>query len=77
MEKAICGSPSLAAKDRRMSRLYFEQLSYYQEYGDNLETNAFKAEQRSWLARRNRCQTNTCLHASYDQRIRQLEQASE
>ena len=72
VEREICGNPSLAAKDRRMSRLYFEQLSYYAEYGDALETNAFKAEQRSWLAQRDRCRTIQCLHIAYDSRIRQL-----
>jgi uncharacterized protein len=77
VEKAICGSPSLAAKDRKMSRLYFEQLSYYREYGDTLETNAFKAEQRSWLAQRDRCQTTKCVHLAYDRRIAQLEQSAD
>lgn len=75
VEKAICQNPSLATKDRRMSKLYFQQLRSYQEYGDMMETRAFQAEQRSWLARRDRCQTNGCLHTSYDIRIRQLEQA--
>jgi len=75
VEKEICRSPSLAAKDRRMSQLYFEQLRYYEGYGDNLETNAFKAEQRSWLARRDRCTTTACLHGAYDSRLRQLEQS--
>ena len=74
VEREICGNPSLAAKDKRMSRLYFEQLSYYVEYGDTLETNAFKAEQRSWLAQRDRCRTTQCLHIAYDSRIRQLGQ---
>lgn len=73
IEKEICRSPSLSAKDRRMSRLYFQHLRYLEGYGDNLDTNAFKAEQRSWLARRDRCRTSACLHGAYDSRLRELE----
>ena len=73
VEKAICNSDALSAKDRRMSRLYFDQLSYYRGYGSRAETRALEESQRVWLAQRNRCQTVGCLHQSYDRRIRQLE----
>ncbi len=73
IEKEICRSASLSAKDRRMSQLYFRQLKAHQTYGDGLDVNEFKAEQRSWLARRDRCQTAACLHEAYDYRLAELE----
>lgn len=73
IEKAICGSPALAAKDRRMSALYFNVLKTTREYGEADDVRELQQAQRRWLARRDRCQTNACVHEAYDSRIRQLE----
>jgi len=76
VEKAICTNPSLAARDRRMSRIYFDTLASYRESGDREAAADFQAEQRNWLARRNRCQTTVCLVRAYDRRIEQIEAAA-
>ena len=73
VEKAICTNPSLAKKDRQMSRLYFDRLANTRSYGEADDVYDLQQEQRSWLARRDRCQTNGCLHEAYDFRISQLE----
>ena len=73
VEKAICTSPSLAKKDKRMSRLYFDRLRNTRDYGEADDVYDLQQAQRRWLARRDRCQTNGCLHEAYDYRISQLE----
>jgi uncharacterized protein len=72
VEKAICRSPTLSAKDRRMSRMYFHDLATTQQYGEADDVWQLKEDQRLWLARRDRCQTVGCLQAAYDQRIEEL-----
>jgi uncharacterized protein len=74
VEHAICASPSLSEKDMRMARAYRSFLDQYTEGGGpGTDTASIRNEQRAWLARRNRCRTNACLHRLYDQRINDLE----
>jgi len=70
VEKAICQSPSLAEKDRKMSSLYFSTLADHKN--NAAATRALKADQRAWLARRDKCTTMGCLERSYDGRIAEL-----
>ena len=72
-ETAICADPALATKDRVAARMYMGARSTMQEYGDTEESFDLKRERREWLARRDACQTVACLHASYDARIRHLQ----
>lgn len=70
VEKAICQSPSLAEKDRKMSSLYFSTAADHKN--NPTATRALKADQRAWLARRDKCTTMGCLERSYDGRIAEL-----
>jgi len=72
-ETAICADPALATKDRTAARMYMGARSTMQEYGDSEETFDLKRERREWLSRRDACETVACLHASYDARIRHLQ----
>ena len=73
IEEAICADPVLAAKDRAAAYMYMGSRSTMQEYGDSEHTYDLKREKREWLARRNACTTVACLHASYDARLRRLQ----
>jgi uncharacterized protein len=72
-ETAICADPALATKDRAAARMYMGARSTMQEYGDSEETFDLKRERREWLALRDACETVACLHASYDARLRHLQ----
>lgn len=73
IEEAICADPVLAAKDRAAAYMYMGSRSTMQEYGDSEEVFDLKRERREWLKRRNACTTVGCLHASYDARLRRLQ----
>lgn len=76
VEKAICQNPSLAAKDRRMSRLYFDLRARLRDEGYPQDARELQDSQRTWLARRDRCQTMGCLTRAYDDRIFHLQKQS-
>ncbi len=70
VEQAICDDPELAAKDRRMARLY--------ERAGGSRFGPVDPTQRGWLAARDACgraagaALQACLHGAYDGRIREL-----
>lgn len=73
VEKAICRSRTLSAKDRTMDGLYHNFIAEYREGGgEGTDISPIVEEQRRWLARRDRCRTSACLHAFYDKRIKDL-----
>ncbi len=63
IEHAICDNPDLSRKDDTLSALYSRLRQ-----GDP----AVVASQRAWLARRDLCQTVSCVRDAYDQRLSQL-----
>jgi uncharacterized protein len=70
-ERTICGSYALGQSEARMATLYSVATSLVAmgQRGDIQDT------QRAWLARRDLCGTNHgCLAATYDERIRALDQ---
>ena len=76
VEKAICQTPSLATRDRRMSRLYFDLRARLRAEGYPQDARELQDSQRVWLARRDRCQTIDCLTRAYDDRIFYLQKQS-
>lgn len=74
VEKMICASRSLSAKDGEMAAAYSSFIEQYREGGgEGTDVSPFEEEQRAWLARRDRCRTSACLHDLYDNRIEALE----
>ncbi len=68
-ERAICSSTRLGSIDRQMSGQYFELYNQLPRSDRKL----LKADQRSWLAGRNACGSDThCLLREYHDRIQQL-----
>ena len=68
VEQAICTDPVLAAKDRRMARLYRRASG----------SGALEMSQREWLSARDACsrlaggELQACVHRAYDARISEL-----
>ena len=68
VEQTICADPVLAAKDRRMARLYAQAG----------RSGALEMSQREWLGARDGCnrlgggELHACIHNAYDARIREL-----
>ena len=74
VEKMICASRSLSAKDGEMAAVYSSFIEQYREGGgEGTDISPFEEEQRAWLARRDRCRTSACLHDLYDKRIEALD----
>jgi uncharacterized protein len=70
VEQAICSDPALAAKDRRMARLY--------ERAGGSRFGPVEPTQSAWLATRDACARvagpalHACIHEAYDARIAEL-----
>lgn len=69
-EFAVCGSPQLAALDRRLSQLYYSRV-------DGLDGDArlaFRRQQGDWLGQRKLCGSNAaCVSQAYTSRIAALQ----
>jgi uncharacterized protein len=72
VEKLICGNVELARLDRILGDLFAETrgLSLNGEQAAQAD-----ADQRAWLAKRNRCAAVECLRQAYFKRIIELAQA--
>ena len=68
VEKAICGDQNLSDYDEHLARLYKQALA------NAPNSDRVKADQRSWLAKRNQCKTPECLLDLYSERSSQLAQ---
>jgi uncharacterized protein len=70
VEQAICSDPALAAKDRRMARLY--------ERAGGSRFGPVEPTQHAWLAVRDACARvagpalHACVHEAYDARVTEL-----
>jgi uncharacterized protein YecT (DUF1311 family) len=72
VELAICGDPSLAAKDRTLTAAYSAVKSTLSA----AKVKSLAASQSAWLRARDKCLhagMTTCLNARYDQRIREIQ----
>ena len=71
-EKAICGSGSLASLDRQMASQYYRAVAST----DARRRQRLAASRNAFLRRRDRCSTEACIAASYDQRMREIAEIS-
>jgi len=69
-EHFVCRDKELAALDRKMAQTYSKAENSY--LGNEMES--LKAEQRSWIKKRNHCKASKpCLAHVYQKRITQLQ----
>jgi serine/threonine protein kinase len=66
-ERIVCSDGQLAALDVRVAQMYQQGLRSVSD------PNAFRGEQQVWLSQRDGCNDKSCLAASYDERIKELE----
>ena len=66
-ERIVCSDGQLAALDVKMAQMYQQGLRSV------TDPNAFRGEQLVWLEQRDGCTDKSCLAASYDERIKELE----
>lgn len=62
VERRLCADPTLSRMDHEMSEAYAHLLATTQD------ADAWKADQRAWLAERNRCHDDSCLRYEYSER---------
>jgi uncharacterized protein len=81
IETAICASPILAAQDAALTTTYRQVVTDLN--GDTVKLNDLRAQQRRWLADRNKScvdtdpvRLSTCLTTSYQARLAALKAAS-
>jgi uncharacterized protein YecT (DUF1311 family) len=67
-EKMVCGSPSLAARDRQMASVYYAVMAK----ADADTRNHLRRSRDSFLARRERCGSAACVTAAYTARIAEI-----
>jgi len=65
-EKVVCSDSRITAMDDELGRLYKAALA------SSHEKEALKAEQKAWLASRDRCQDSNCIMKAYSDRIAAL-----
>jgi uncharacterized protein YecT (DUF1311 family) len=71
-EKAICNSAPLASLDRQMASQYYRAIAST----DARRRQQLAATRNEFLRRRDRCSTEACIAASYDQRMREIAEVS-
>jgi uncharacterized protein YecT (DUF1311 family) len=69
MENTICAHSELSRLDSRLGSAYAVARA---TAGDDGAKDALLESQKSWLATRDRCSSEQCLHAAYDYRIAEL-----
>lgn len=71
-ERMVCGSPSLAAKDRQMASIYYAAMA-----NADAPTRAHLRRSRdAFLTRRERCGSEDCVVAAYNSRIAEIRSIS-
>jgi hypothetical protein len=69
-EIMVCANPSLAASDRRMASVYYAAMA-----DANGETrHRLRRSRDRFLARRERCSSEACVAAAYEERVREIRQ---
>ncbi|HEX8223315.1 MAG TPA: hypothetical protein VF605_05820 [Allosphingosinicella sp.] len=67
-EKMICSSPRLAAQDRAMASLYYDLMAG----ADPATRGHLRRSRDSFLARRERCSSESCVNSAYGSRMAEL-----
>jgi uncharacterized protein YecT (DUF1311 family) len=67
-EKMVCSSPSLAAQDRQMASLYYAMMAE----ADAATRSHLRRSRDAFLARRERCGSESCVSAAYSARVAEL-----
>ena len=71
-EKMVCSSPSLAAKDRQMSSIYYAAMAR----ADPATRSHLRRSRDSFLNKRERCGSESCVDAAYSARIAEIRSIS-
>jgi uncharacterized protein len=69
----ICSSPTLAAKDRQMSSIYYAAMAR----ADPSTRSHLRRSRDSFLSRRERCGSEDCVAAAYNARIAEIRSISD
>jgi len=67
-ERAVCGNGDLAARDRRMSSVYFRTY----ERASPAAKRELSRSRAEFLRRRERCRSDECIASVYDDRIDEI-----
>ncbi|HYW15130.1 MAG TPA: hypothetical protein VE891_03110 [Allosphingosinicella sp.] len=67
-EKLICSSPRLAAQDRAMASLYYDLMAG----ADPATRGHLRRSRDSFLGRRERCSSESCVNSAYASRMAEL-----
>lgn len=67
-EKMICASPRLAAQDRAMASLYYDLMAN----ADPATKGHLRRSRDSFLGRRERCRSESCVGSTYASRMAEL-----
>ena len=71
-EKAICRSAPLASLDRQMASQYYRAIAS----SDARRRQRLAATRNEFLRRRDRCGSEACIAASYEERMREIAEVS-
>jgi uncharacterized protein len=69
----VCSSPSLAAKDRQMSSIYYAAMAR----ADPATRSHLRRSRDAFLSKRERCGSEDCVAAAYNSRIAEIRSISE
>lgn len=72
-ERMVCGSSALAASDRRMASAYYAAMA---QSGGETRGRLRRTRDR-FLARRERCASQACVAAAYEDRVREIREIAE
>lgn len=67
-ERMVCGNGSLAAADRRMSAVYYNEMAK----ADASAKRALRQSRDRFLARRDRCGDEACVERTYAERVAEI-----
>lgn len=67
-EKLICSDSTISALDDSLN----EEYEFVSERNSDEENASLRAQQKTWLATRNKCSDIACLRRSYEIRIKEL-----
>ena len=71
-EKLVCGSGSLAAADRQMSAVYYSEMAG----ADPAAKRALRRTRDQFLAKRERCSSESCVERVYQDRVVEIRRIS-
>jgi hypothetical protein len=72
-EKMVCGNGSLAAADRRMSAVFYDEMAS----ADRSTKRALRQTRAKFLAKRERCSSQACVARVYQERVAEIRRISQ